>query len=560
MDNSNRKKLRNSTRYIFSFSAFLIAAVVFLTFIIPLVLVCFPSLAGSRVSGFQNKTGFNSGTEFFSIFKITFFTLKIALGSTLVALVIGFPAAFFCAKRNFLFRKILLGFSAVPLCIPVLIAALGFVSVYGMSGILNKIFSVVSGGEKSRFLYSQWGIMIAQGFYNFPLIMSIVSRYWESLSVEKENAARLLGAGESRVFLTVTLPALAPVLVSSVIPVFLFCFFSFMMVLLFSAPGTSTLEVEIYQAVKTSLDITRASRLAACETVTALFIVGVYSLLYKNFVSNESQVFVKVEKFPLGKKPYENVFSRFFETVFFLILMVVILFFFVFPFAGIGVSGFTARIKGNDVFSLNQYKTLFKSSGFWVSLRSTIVVSLCTAAVSTITACVYSLSLQNIKKLWKKRFVEIIALLPMAVSSVVLGFGLTLIFKKGNVLSLVFVQSALFWPLAYRQINTALGKIPSDVMNAAKLYSSSYTDAVFRVFLPWIRKSIFSAFGFCFAFSAGDTTLPLILAIPKFQTLSLYTYRLSGSYRFNTACAAGTILALICFIVFVISEKAGGNK
>ncbi len=561
MDSSNRIRLRKSARYIFTFSAFLVAAVVFLAFIIPLVLVYFPNLAGTRVSGFKKITSVNSSSEFLSLIKVTLFSLKIALGSSFVAFAAGFPAAFFCARRKFLFRKVLLGFSAVPLCIPVLIAALGFVSVYGMSGILNKMFSFLSGGEKSRFLYSQWGIMIAQGFYNFPLIMSIVSRYWESLPSEKENAARLLGAGEGKVFITITFPELVPVLLSALIPVFLFCFFSFMMVLLFSAPGTSTLEVEIYQAVKTSLDIKRASSLAVAETISALLIVSVYILLSGKKYSGESgQVFDCVEKYPLGQKPFVSKSASFIEILFFIFIMAVIILFFIFPFAGIAVSGFTARIKGKDVFSLNQYKMLFKSPGFWDSLWSTVKISFFTGMVCTITAAVYSLTLHAIKKSWKKQILEIFSLLPMAVSSVVLGFGLTILIKKGNVWSLILVQSALFWPLAYRQINAALGKIPSDVINAVRIYSDSYTDGIFRVILPWIRKSLFSSFGFCFAFSAGDTTLPLILSIPKFQTLSLYTYRLSGSYRFNTACASGTILALICFVVFVISEKAGGNK
>lgn len=559
MTSGSRKKQRNITRYVIASTAFFLTAIVFLCFLVPFTAVFFPGLFMKDTGALSLNAGAGGNTNLFYILKTTLFTLKIAAGSTLVAVFIGFPAAFFCAKRKFLFKKVLLGLSAVPLCIPILIAALGFVSVFGLSGFMNKVIVSFTAGEKSRILYSQWGIMVAQGFYNFPLVMSMVSRFWESLPEENQNAARLLGSNERQVFFKITLPSLVPAIVSSVIPVFLFCYFSFMMVLLFSAPGTSTLEVEIYQAVKTSLDIKAASRLAIAETLSAIIIVALYTVFVRNQMQS-GEVFHKNKKPSVACADYETGVSKVLEILLFVFILILILLFFVAPLAGIVFSGFTARIGGKDVLSLNQYRTLFKSKGFWESLKTTIYVSLYTGTLCTFVSLVYALLIHKVKSVFKKRILEITALLPMAVSSVVLGFGMTLVFKKGNVFSLVIVQTALFWPLAYRQINSALMKIPSDVMNAASMLSDNYLDGVFRVIVPWLKKPLFASFGFCFAFSAGDTTLPLILAIPKFQTLSLYTYRLSGSYRFNTACASGTILALICFAVFALSEKIGGKK
>lgn len=557
MDSSTRASLKTSRdllRYIISYTAIFAALVVFLSFLIPLTAAFCPSLFNAGFS--SEKLG--EKVELSRLLTVTVFTLKIAVGSTAVAFAIGFPAAFFCAKRNFLFKKFLLGLSAVPLCIPVLIASLGFVSVFGLSGILNKIISSF-GFEKIKLLYSVTGIIIAQGFYNFPLVMSITARFWENLPSESENAARLLGAGEGRIFFKITLPALVPSLASSVIPVFLFCYFSFMMVLLFSVPGTTTLEVEIFQAVKTSLNYNLASRLAVIETLTALLIVGGYSFVLGK-EKNSGQAFENRKLPKPAMAEYETAGLKVLEILLFVSVVILIVLFFVFPLLGIVVSSFTARVSGKDVFSFSQYKTLFNSKGFWVSLFTTLKVSFCTASVCTITGTVYALSLQNKVSGQFHKLLNILALLPMAVSSVVLGFGITLLFRKGNVFSLVLVQSALFWPLAYRQINSALYKIPLEVKNAALVLSGNYIESVFRVFVPWIKKSLFASFGFCFAFSAGDTTLPLILSIPKFQTLSLYTYRLSGSYRFNTACASGTVLALVCFFVFIISEKIGDIK
>ena len=556
MEEACRNKLkqrRNAARYLVSYSALFLTLVVLLVFIIPLIAAFLPSVFAPQFEKHISEKAV-SGRIFF----VTLYTLKIALGSTLIAFVLGLPAAFFCARRNFFFKKLLIGFSAVPLCVPVLIASLGFVSVFGVSGLLNEVLNLF-GFEKIRILYSEKGIMIAQGSYNFPLVMSIVSRSWESLPCETENAARLLGASEKRVFFKITLPSLFPAIGSAVIPVFLFCFFSFMMVLRFSVPGTSTLEVEIYQAVKTSLDFSYASNLALIETLTAVLIVILY-LSAGGEINGSGLVFEKKKLPKPFRAEYESVVSKVCEILLFIVLFFLIAVFFLSPLIGIVVNGFTARVSGKNVFSLNQYKMLFNSKGFWISFLSTIKISFCTAFVCTVVSLVYALSLQNPGFTKLKKLFRLLALLPMAVSSIVLGFALTLLFKKGNELSLILVQSALFWPLSFRQISSALDTIPIDVKNAASVLSENFTDSVFRVFIPWIKKSVYASFGFCFAFSAGDTTLPLILSIPKFQTLSLYTYRLSGSYRFNTACASGTILALICFCVFIISEKIGGRK
>ena len=140
---------------------------------------------------------------------------------------------------------------------PPLIVALGYVSFFGMNGTANSILRGLgfNTGDNKTFLYSTAGIIIAQGFYNFPLITKIMNDAWTRLPKEQENAARLLGTGEKRLFFTITLPQLSGAIAAACIPVFLFCFFSFMIVLLFSPLGKSTIEVEIYHSIRTTLNV-----------------------------------------------------------------------------------------------------------------------------------------------------------------------------------------------------------------------------------------------------------------------------------------------------------------
>ena len=87
------------------------------------------------------------------------------------------------------------------------------------------------------------------------------------------------------------------------------------------------------------------------------------------------------------------------------------------------------------------------------------------------------------------------------------------------------------------------------------LLSKNPLDVIFKVILPQLKKPVFIAFGFAFAISAGDASLPLILGIHNFETLALYTYRLASSYKFAEACSCGSILILIGITVFAFASQ-----
>ncbi len=472
--------------------------------------------------------------DFGQLLDTTRYTISVAITSTFIALIVAIPCAFFCAKRTFLGKKLLLSLSAIPLCMPPLLIALGFVLVFGMNGYYNKALVSLFNLEDSplQFLYSFWGIVIAQGFYNFPLIMKTVSDTWQRLPQDQSHAARLLGASEKRIFCTVTIHQLLPSIVSSCALVFLYCFFGFLIVLLFGVVGSTTLEVAVYRAARTSLNFSQAAFLALFETIIALSLVFVWTKLEKNAKKNTGIAFGKNETI---QKKISNK-----ERPFFIVTLTIVALFLLFPLFAIAIKAFS----GNSFF------TIFSRNSFWTSFTNTLIIGLASASLSVITATVIALFIKRIDPFSQKTIFRLIPLLPMAVSSVVLGFGLILLFSRTHPVVLVFAQSSLAWPFAYKQISTRLDKIPHTTIESSRLLSYNRFDSIFRVQIPQIMQSIFSAFAFCFAISCGDAVLPLVLAIPRFDTLALFTYRLASAYRFNEACASGLILLALTGFIF----------
>jgi len=483
------------------------------------------------------------------------FTLTEALLSSIVAVLIGLPAAFFVARRSFPGRRLLLSLSGVPLCIPPMIIALAFVLFYGRQGYLNTFLMSVFNLEEPpvTFLYSLAGVVIAHGFYNFPVVLRTVAQAWERLPQEEEEAALLLGADRFRVLRTITLPRLSGPILASAVLVFLYCFFSFVIVLLFGGVGGTTLEVELYQAARSSLDFRQAGLIALVETAAALGIVFLYVYLQK-LLSAGTEGLKK-------DRPRTDLKGRVEHTILFIYILFLAIFF-IGPLLSILVRSFVSAGGGLYTdgfrFSPDAWLTLFGRRNFLPALGNTVVVGLAVAAISTLAALFYALARLQSNGGRGGRPVPLlfrmIPLSPLAVSSVMLGFGWTLLVPRGNLAVLVLAQSAMAWPFAWTQIQSSLDRIPRSLHDAANLLSPRRLEAPFRILIPLASRGILSGAGFVFAISAGDATLPLVLSLSGFENLPLMLFRLTGSYRFSEACACAVILAVLCGFVFFLQD------
>lgn len=455
------------------------------------------------------------------IFKAYFYTLFTALLSTALAVVVGSVASYFTAQRKFWGRNLLLSTSAIPLCVPPLVVALGYVSFFGVNGSLNHFFH-----SNKAFLYTTAGVIIAQGFYNFPYVLGILNDAIENLPKEQSDAARLLGAGKIRVFFTITLRQLSGSIGAACLPVFLFCFFSFMIILLFSPAGKSTLEVELYHSIRNTLDISAGIKIALLETFTALGIVFMYALIIKKNQAPSGITFVK-EKKSLGRS----------DAFTFVPVILLILLFFICPLFCIFTSGFKS------------FALLVKIKSFWNAFFTSIWIGLLTGFFCTLLGFLYSINVRLFKK-QQNVLLQTIPFISMAISSVLISWIASVTFRSNNPLVLVLLQVILYWPLAFRQIQSGINQISLETQMAAAMLSKNIFNSVFRVYIPSVKKYLLSSFGFCFAVSLGDATMPLILSIKNFNTLALYTYRLAGSYKFSAACACGAIIAVLSALIF----------
>ena len=523
----------------------LIFFLVLLSFFLPLILSFVP-LFSSRFD-FSQITGVKSSFDFSQIFRIAAFTVSQAFFSAALACTVGFAAAYFCARKNFRGRKFLMALSSVPLCVPAIIVALSFIIFFGNNGILNSFLKSLLNQDEPpvNFVFSMTGVIIIHGFYNFPLAMKTISQVWERLSEDEPNAALLLGASKFRIFKTITFPALLNSIAVSFLLIFLFCFFSFIIILLFGGLALTTLEVELYKAARTKLDMNLAAKIALTEISAALILILIYSNLQKKMmVQNENLKGIRERTTIKGLG----------QKVFFSFTIFIIIFFLIAPLFSIFLHS-TYNVNYTSIFNkffyFKAWKNIFLSQTFWTALWTSIKIGILTALVSLIA----SLFFAYITVFYNRRKIYAVPYLPLAVSSVMLGFGWLLLRPNGTELILIFAQSSLAWPFAWTQIQTSLLRIPQNIINAAILLSPDKKTAFFKVIVPMCKKGIFSALAFVFAISAGDASLPIVLNIPRFNNLALLIFDYASSYRFVESSAVAVVLSLMTGFVFFLQEK-----
>ena len=126
-------------------------------------------------------------------------SLVVALGSSAVAVTLGFLAAYGLARHVLPGSALVRGLLIAPMTVSYLIVGLGLLIVLTRAGIGLSL----------------WTAGIGHVVINLPLAFAIVYASMGAQQQNAERAARDLGADEARVILLVTVPMLAPALLAA---------------------------------------------------------------------------------------------------------------------------------------------------------------------------------------------------------------------------------------------------------------------------------------------------------------------------------------------------------
>lgn len=462
------------------------------------------------------------------------FTIWQAIVSTVLCLALGLPIAFVLYRRRFFGSKFLRAILVVPFVLPSIVVAIALAEF--RTALADSAIVV---------------ILIAHLFLNLSLVVRIVGTAWANLDRETEEAAEVDGATGFKKFFFVTLSQLRPALISAAALVFLFCSTSFAVVLSLGAGDLQSIETSIYFALTQRLDLQTAAVLALVQT---LITVAAFSLTRKYGdsafaveLTNEISAASRVRKSDLP--------ILFFSLTVILLLFVlplVSLFTRAFSSAGeFSLAGFE-RLSGYGARNLLDI-TVFEAAGN--SLRNAIVAATLALVIGTLTAWLLART--------KSKWLELAFLLPLGVSSVVLGFGYLLSFGgeplplRQSWLVVPLVQALITTPLVIRIVYSAIVSLGKNTREAAANAGADSWQIWRFIETPSIRPALATALGFALLSSLGEFGSSALLAYSGQATLPVVLMRLisrPGEENYSMAMAASVLLIVLVFILVAASE------
>lgn len=202
-------------------------------------------------------------------------SLRVATLATLAIVVLGVPLALFLARARFPGKGLLSGVLVLPLVLPPTVLGYYLLQLLSRRAWLGEWLER-SWGVTIVFHWS--GAVLASAVAAFPLFLMPARGAFEEVDPALEDAARLLGRGESSVFLAVTIPLAWRGLAAGAVLAFARALGDFGATLMVAGdiPGlTQTASLAIYDAVQVN-DSARSGRLTLCVSmisIAALWVV-----------------------------------------------------------------------------------------------------------------------------------------------------------------------------------------------------------------------------------------------------------------------------------------------
>ena len=188
------------------------------------------------------------------VWQITWFTLAVAAGSTVLILPAGIALAWLLAQRDWPGKSIVETLVALPLVIPPVATGLILLKLFSRRGPLGSFLENTLGWE----IVFHWrGVILATAIMSFPLLVRTARVAFESVNPRLENVARTLGATPWRVFTSITLPLARRGLIAGALLAFARALGEFGATIMVAGyiPGeTATLSLSIYHLVQLGRD------------------------------------------------------------------------------------------------------------------------------------------------------------------------------------------------------------------------------------------------------------------------------------------------------------------
>jgi len=478
-----------------------------------------------------------------------------AVAATAIAQVIGVVTAVLVARTNLPGARLVVNLMLWPIYVSHLVLAFGWIVAYGPSGFAT-LWVEQSLGWRPWELYSLTGLSVATGLSLAPLTFLYCLGAARTIDPALEDAARLSGAGPFRTLAAITFPLLRPAIVTTTILNFVLALELFSMPLLLAVPGgmhflTTFIYVNGFEAATPDHALVSAVAVLLILVVTVLVLVQMYLV-------GDGRRFVTVggkagrgRLLDLGawRWPLGGLLGLYLFVAVVLLLGGLV--------ARSVVSVLTPFVPITEVFTWENYETVFSYPAYVRSIWNTLGVALLGGAAGTfLVVAVALVALRSEYPL--RRPLEFAALYPRAIPGLLVGMGVLwatawlpgMAWMQNSIAILIFAFVMRHLPTGYGAIQPALLQISSDHDRSARSVGANWLQTCVHVLIPQLKPALFACYAILFIHFIKEYAVAVFLFGPGSEVMgtTMLTFWIQGE---NGSVAALAVLQMAIIAVFM---------
>lgn len=153
-------------------------------------------------------------------FKVFARSLWLALVSTILCILIGYPTAYIISKAKVSRQGILILLFILPMWMNFLLRTYAWMAILGKNGFINTVLTTL-GFNPVNILYTNTAVLLGMVYNFLPFMVLPIYTILSKMDKDLINAAKDLGANSFQVFTKIILPLSVPGIVSGITMVFM---------------------------------------------------------------------------------------------------------------------------------------------------------------------------------------------------------------------------------------------------------------------------------------------------------------------------------------------------
>lgn len=490
-------------------------------------------------------------------------SLILASGVTVTGTIVGTFFAWLVTRTDLPYKGAMRVLFLVPFMLPSFIGALAWKMLLSpRSGYINRFVIDTLGFPGPIFdIYTYQGIILVETMYLFPFVFIQVAGALERMDPTLEESARISGADLFTITRKITLPLVAPSILSGALLIMLYSMAHFGTVAMLGIEaGIYNVPTLIYERIHQS-----GGSFAAIRTGTVLSTVLVAAAALIIWLQN--RVLSKGRYQIIAGKSFRptEIKLRGWRRPILLLCLAYIGFTIVLPTATIflvgGLKTYGLPLSPENMTLANYRHILFEWDLTRDAIWNSVWLGLAAALITMFAGVVISYVIVKMRPRGKG-FLEFLGMLPFSVPGSVIALGVILAWsgKFGiNIYNTIWIilvaYIARYMAFALKANSAALEQVHDSLVEAARASGATMGQALRDIVIPLVRPGMVAAFFLIFLPALRELTVSVLLYGPTSRTIGVAIYTLNEDGETVYAAAmAGVALVIIVTAEVVVKR------